>query len=316
MPDIFFSYSREDESRIRNLVSVLETHGWSVFWDRRIPAGETWRSYIGSALENARCVVVGWSKHSVDSQWVAEEADEGKSRGVLIPILLDPVKPPPGFREIQAADISAWQPGQSSEGLDGLIAGLQRRLGEQPKVRWEGQPIEWRVAGAESKTAPGSGPFLNLRRFSLAFFLLLIVGAIGYFAVNRLHSNKRPADRARSEEKTALSSQEKTARPSVEEPPPSLGASEHPRTGVSLEGDWLIVTGSFARKDSSEAQKKRSALAQAGIAATVIDTEEYPLLAPNLWAVIVGPFESREKANGALARIRKTVPDAYVKRGR
>ena len=36
MPDIFISYSREDESRIINLVSELETHGWSVFWDRRI----------------------------------------------------------------------------------------------------------------------------------------------------------------------------------------------------------------------------------------------------------------------------------------
>jgi hypothetical protein len=37
MADIFLSYAREDESRVQPLADVLAQHGWSVFWDRRIP---------------------------------------------------------------------------------------------------------------------------------------------------------------------------------------------------------------------------------------------------------------------------------------
>src|SRR6476659_6368890 len=57
-PDIFFSFAREDEARVAPVVAALEARGWSVFWDRRIPAGQTWRSHIGRALERARGVVV------------------------------------------------------------------------------------------------------------------------------------------------------------------------------------------------------------------------------------------------------------------
>jgi hypothetical protein len=53
-PDIFFSYAREDQARVGRIVAALEARGWSVFWDLRIPVGETWRSYIGRALEKAR----------------------------------------------------------------------------------------------------------------------------------------------------------------------------------------------------------------------------------------------------------------------
>lgn len=49
--DIFISYAREDAERIAPLVTAFQDRGWSVFWDRRIPAGQTWHSYIGQALD-------------------------------------------------------------------------------------------------------------------------------------------------------------------------------------------------------------------------------------------------------------------------
>ena len=102
-PDIFLSYAREDEARARELATALDQRGYSVFWDREIPPGRTWHSYIGEALANARCVVVAWSRHSIASQWVLDEASEGKDRHVLVPVLLEPVPPPFGFRAIQGA---------------------------------------------------------------------------------------------------------------------------------------------------------------------------------------------------------------------
>jgi hypothetical protein len=106
MADIFMSYAREDEVRIRQLTHVLEELGWTVFWDRRIPAGQTWRSHLGQELSHAGCVIVAWSRYSIASQWVIEEADEGRQRGVLVPVLLEAVEPPIGFRGIQAGDLT------------------------------------------------------------------------------------------------------------------------------------------------------------------------------------------------------------------
>ena len=61
-PDIFLSYAREDERRAHELAEVLRHEGYKVFWDRTIPLGETWPSYIGQALASAKCVT--WTDRS------------------------------------------------------------------------------------------------------------------------------------------------------------------------------------------------------------------------------------------------------------
>jgi hypothetical protein len=67
-----------------------------------------WRETIGRELSEARCVIVLWSKTSIDSSWVQEEADDARRRGVLVPVLIDKVIPPIGFRSVQAADLADW----------------------------------------------------------------------------------------------------------------------------------------------------------------------------------------------------------------
>ncbi len=60
------------------------------------------------AINNSRCVVVVWSKHSIQSEWVLEEASRGKSRNVLLPIRIDAIEPPFGFGMRQAGDFTGW----------------------------------------------------------------------------------------------------------------------------------------------------------------------------------------------------------------
>jgi formylglycine-generating enzyme required for sulfatase activity len=134
MADIFISYAHEDEPRIRELVPALEKYRWSIFWDRRIPAGKSWQSYIGKALSEAKCVIVVWSQHSITSEWVIEEANDAKERGCIVPVRLDSVKPPLGFRGIQAADLTDWKPDSFSHRFDELIRDIAGVLGGQPQL--------------------------------------------------------------------------------------------------------------------------------------------------------------------------------------
>lgn len=293
MSDIFISYAREDESRIKPLVAAFEAEGWSVFWDRRIPAGSTWRSHIGSALQQARCVVVAWSAHSVESQWVAEEADDGKARQVLVPVSLDPVMPPRGFREIQAADLTDWMPGQASEKLTQLLGDMRRLLGKSPAGPLPAAPAV--SAAAPMMPAAVAVPAGHgWRNGIIAMAAVVLAAIVGYLAFG---PDPTPPAATRA-------STDATPR----RPPPVLKDSPA--------GEWLVVAGSFARSERRNADRRLMALAEAGFEARVIDSSDYPLLTPNLWVVVLGPFDSRETANAALERLKPRVSDVYLKRAR
>ena len=133
MTDIFISYSHEDRPRAQVLAQTLEGQRWSIFWDRTIPIGKTWRETIGKELGNARCVIVLWSKTSIESGWVQEEADDAKRRGILVPVLIENVQPPIGFRSIQTADLVNWGATEPSEAFRRLIFDIAALIGAPPK---------------------------------------------------------------------------------------------------------------------------------------------------------------------------------------
>lgn len=130
MADIFLSYTEKDREQARRLAAMLETVGWSVWWDRRIPAGDTWRNVLEKALASMRCMIVLWSSRSIESEWVYEEVTEGRRLGKLVPVLIEAVRPPAGFREIQAADLTNWDGSREFDGMRMLVADLENFLGK------------------------------------------------------------------------------------------------------------------------------------------------------------------------------------------
>ncbi|MDP1550077.1 MAG: toll/interleukin-1 receptor domain-containing protein [Nitrosomonas sp.] len=136
MSDIFLSYAREDLVYARQLTKALEAQGWSVFWDQEIPPGKSWHDFIGKALQGARCVVVIWSKTSIHKDWVREEAEDGNKRKILVPVIIDKIEPPIGFRSIQAANLIGWNGNQNVMQYQHLISAIAGILGlpKQPPI--------------------------------------------------------------------------------------------------------------------------------------------------------------------------------------
>jgi len=108
MADIFISYAAEDRPSIEPLARSLASQGWTVFWDVKLPAGQTYRDVLSKELTECKCVVVAWSKHSVNSRWVIDEAERGLELERLVPITIDGSVPPLGFGQIHAARLINW----------------------------------------------------------------------------------------------------------------------------------------------------------------------------------------------------------------
>jgi hypothetical protein len=128
MADIFLSYARGDRDFARTLARCLAGEGWSVWWDDGIETGRSFPLVIGQELSAARCVVVLWSKNSVRSSWVAEEAEDGRQRGIILPIKIDEAPIPIGFRLVQTASLLGWDGKSASQPFRDLAERLRTTI--------------------------------------------------------------------------------------------------------------------------------------------------------------------------------------------
>ena len=133
MSDIFLSYASEDRERARQIAAALADHGWSVWWDRQIPFGKAFDKVIEENLAKAKCVVVLWTRHSVQSRWVRAEASDGVGRDLLLPVVLErDLKLPLEFKMVQAANLADWRPGQPNEEFERLLKSVDSLLNALP----------------------------------------------------------------------------------------------------------------------------------------------------------------------------------------
>jgi len=171
MTDVFISYARADRPNAERIADELEQHGWSVWWDRKILGGETFDQTIQKALNDARCVVVLWSAASIDSGWVKDEAADGKRRNILVPVIVDDVEIPIGFRQLQAVTILGAARETDRSKFADLLASVDavlRRTREQPAAATVSRPAPQR--SPETTPAPRTVP-----RWMLYIALALIV---------------------------------------------------------------------------------------------------------------------------------------------
>jgi len=140
MTDVFISYASEDRERVRPLAEALLREQFSVWWDRKIIAGQQFDKAIEQALETARCVVVCWSTQSVGSEWVKNEAAAGAERNVLVPVFLDDVRLPLEFRRRQTVSLVGWDGNTSHPGFIGLCEGIRAVTGGKPPPEAQVEP--------------------------------------------------------------------------------------------------------------------------------------------------------------------------------
>jgi eukaryotic-like serine/threonine-protein kinase len=204
LTDVFVSYARQDRDRIEPLVRALEARGLEVWWDSRIAGGSEFTREIETQLEAAGAVLVVWSRHSIGSLWVADEASAGLERGKLVPISIDPVPPRIGFRQLQTLEFGAWNQDPSDPCITWLLealaaAGVRSRAQLVPEAK---QPPDSPVPTAQRTTHSAA-----LRRpavaVPLAAALAAALAGLGWWALQARERAHAQAELIRLEEMVA-----------------------------------------------------------------------------------------------------------------
>lgn len=207
MSHIFLSYSAEDRERVRPLVTLLGEVA-PVWWDQAVRHGENWEMAVETAVEQAACVVVAWTRQSVKSSWVRSEAADARDRNILIPAMLEDVKVPLAFRHLQTAQLQDWSGDREhpqAQALRAAVAAVMARQAPAP-VAVPSPPVAWpHVVPAPAASQPAvslalSGP-LRWTRGLLAVLLglglvvgLFLIAGMGKYALNRWSRPDEPSE--------------------------------------------------------------------------------------------------------------------------
>jgi WD40 repeat protein len=180
--DVFISYAREDRAKARKLAqALLAACGWSVWWDTNLRSGEQFPRRIQEAVGASRCVVVLWSRHSVESDWVIAEASEGWDRRILVPVRLDDCVPPMPFRQTHSPNLSQWRGAADDATLLELIESIRR-------VHAQGTAVD---AAELAEREHRRRSFLRRRVLQRAAIVAAVafIGVGGWLAWGRLEAN-------------------------------------------------------------------------------------------------------------------------------
>ena len=133
MADIFISYAREDAVLARALAEAFTAVGWSVWFDDAIRAGAPYDAVIDQQLDAAACVVVIWSRASVDSNWVRAEASAADDQAKLVPVTFEQsLRLPVRFRQLRVSHLTSTDVREPTAEARDLLADVARLTGRPP----------------------------------------------------------------------------------------------------------------------------------------------------------------------------------------
>jgi TolB-like protein len=129
LPDIFLSYSRDDQATARRFAEGFERQGFNVWWDVTLRSGEAYDQVTEKALREAKAVVVLWSRKSVESRWVRAEATLADRNRTLVPAMIEPCDRPIMFELTQTADLSRWTGDAADRTWQAFLTDIRRFVG-------------------------------------------------------------------------------------------------------------------------------------------------------------------------------------------
>ncbi len=153
MADIFISYKSERRAAAAHLSTILQHHGYSVWFDYGLIKGDDFDLQLDHELRAAKAVVVLWCTMSVESPWVSREASLAARLRTLLPAMIEECELKLAHITADYVDLKTWDGSARSHQLDPLFRGLTRLVARSPQANWPDlteYEDTWRRFGAPS----------------------------------------------------------------------------------------------------------------------------------------------------------------------
>lgn len=178
MADVFISYARSTARFAKAAADALSSAGYSVWFDEDLPAHRAYADVISERLDEAKAVLVLWSKEAAASHWVRSEANRAREKQILVQASVDGTQPPMPFDQIQCVGLRGWRGNQAASSWNKLL-----------------ESITELVAPSEATERHERSPKVLSRRALVAGAgaAALAVGA-GYLGIRSLFEYEPPAE--------------------------------------------------------------------------------------------------------------------------
>jgi len=133
MSDLFLSFSNSDRDEVDVVYDLLTCEGFDVWkFDNNVKPGESWEEAIEYALNEAKCVIVFWTKCSVRSEEVINEAYFAHKKKKLLPVLLERSVIPYRYDRLQHIDLVDWNQSPAYSGFCSMTEHIRWLLNHNP----------------------------------------------------------------------------------------------------------------------------------------------------------------------------------------
>jgi tetratricopeptide (TPR) repeat protein len=179
MADVFISYARSAARIAKAAAEALTSDGISVWMDEELPAHRAYADVISERLDEAKAVLVLWSKEAAASHWVRSEANRARENGTIVQASIDGTLPPMPFDQIQCADLRRWHGNRSAHSWQKLRDSIS----------------ELATPGTSVKNVKGPARLgIPRRRIVIGAGASLVAAAAGLFTIQTLREYKPPAE--------------------------------------------------------------------------------------------------------------------------
>lgn len=121
---VFVSCAPAEDPLAAQLSAALEARGWEVWRHLERSLSAAYRVATQQLLERSQVIVVLWSRDSVASAWVMDEADVGLRSGTTVAVELAGVRAPLGFGGAVRVAIADASPRLSDADLSDVAEGI------------------------------------------------------------------------------------------------------------------------------------------------------------------------------------------------
>lgn len=125
--DVFISYKREERHLADQVAKALEGAGYSQVTDLNLSNGVHFGDAIDRMIRSARIVLVLWTKSSVSSDWVKNEARLGAELNTYLGVQIEQIQLPVDLKFRQNLNIAGVQ---RSLALSQIVGAVAEKIGE------------------------------------------------------------------------------------------------------------------------------------------------------------------------------------------